>query len=108
MWGMILISQLILLPMLIILGWVYIRFRPQGRGGAGVVRFDAVVLGIALLASVAGVLWVGDTDIGNAIRIWKPILSIITTFHIFPLVLCIGWWLRRRRFAGTGAAGERT
>lgn len=108
MWGMILISQLILLPMLVILGWVYIRFRPQCRGCAGVVRFDAVVLGIAVLASVAGVLWVGDTEIGNATRIWKPILSIITTFHIFPLVLCIGWWLWRRQFAGTGATSERT
>ena len=106
MWGMILISQLILLPMLIILGWIYVRLGPHGQGVAGVVRFDAAVLGVAVLASVAGVLWVGDTDIGNATRIWKPILSIITTFHIFPLVLCLGWWLRRRRFARAGAAVE--
>lgn len=107
MWGTILISQLILLPVLIILGWVYTRLRPSGRCGPAMVRFDAAIIVIAVGASVAGVFWVAGTEIGNAARIWKPILSIITTFHIFPLVLGVGWWLRRRRFGAPGPGDHR-
>lgn len=101
--GAILISQLILLPVLVILGWVYLRFRPRGAESKGIVKFDAVVLSAAVLASAAGVAWVAGTDIGSDARIWKPILSIITTFHIFPIVLFLGWWFRRR-FFGAGAS----
>jgi len=108
MWGTIFISQLILMPVLIILGWVYIRLRPAARGGPAMVSFDAVVMIIAVGASVAGVLWVAGTEIGNANRIWKPILSIITTFHIFPLVLGVGWWLRRRIFCAPDAGDRLT
>lgn len=96
MWGTILLSQLILLPALVILAWLYIRTRPHGHDIRVMVRFDILMLAGAVLGSVVGVLWVGGRDIGSANRIWKPVLSVITTFHIFPLVLCIGWWLRRR------------
>lgn len=97
--GGILISQFILLPVLVILGWIYVRLRPRCGESRGMVKFDAVVLSIAVLASAAGVVWAAGTDIGSDARIWKPILSIITTFHIFPIVLFLGWWFRRRIFA---------
>lgn len=103
MWSAIVISQIILMPVLAILVWIYLRLRPTGCGGAGVVKFDAAVLLFAVLASLAGLVWVGATEIGSANRIWKPVLSIITTFHIFPLILCLGWLLRRRLFPASAA-----
>lgn len=104
MWGTILISQLILLPVLIILGWFYIRSRPRSTGAHGMAGFDAAILAIASAASVAGLAWVGSSEIGNEARIWKPILSILSTFHIFPLILGLGWWLRRRIFSAAQQA----
>lgn len=93
-----LLSQLILLPVLVILGWIYVRMRPAGADGQSVIVFDAVVIILALMLSGWGLAWVANTDIGHASPIWIPILSIITTFHIFPSVLLIGWLLRRRYF----------
>lgn len=101
MWGTILISQLILLPVLIILGWIYIRIGPKSTGVRGMAVFDATILIIAVAVSAAGLAWIGSADIGNGTRIWKPILSILSTFHIFPLILGLGWWLRRRIFSAT-------
>ena len=102
MWFTIIISQIILAPVLVILGWIYLRLRPPAPNGSGMVKFDAAVFLLAVLASAAGLVWVGGTDSGGAAKVWKPVLSVITTFHIFPVVLCTGWWLRRRLFSEAG------
>ena len=94
----VLISQLIMLPVLIIFTWIYLRSRPAGVPARNTPRFDAVVVAAAVLFSALGLIWVDNADTGGANGVWKSILSVITTFHIFPFVLCAGWWFRRRRF----------
>jgi len=90
-----------MLPVLIIFAWLYLRVRPAGKRSRSTVLFDIVIVCIAVLISVLALIWVDDIDIGNANEIWKPVLSIITTFHIFPFILCAGWWLRRRWLEGS-------
>ena len=90
------------MPVLVILAWIYLRLRPRGVATRGITGYDAAVLCVAVLASAVGVVWVAGVDVGSDARIWKPILSVVTTFHIFPIVLFLGWWLRRRIFAAPG------
>jgi len=60
--------------------------------------FDAAIVASAVGLSAFGLIWIDAMDIGGASPVWKPILSIITTFHIFPVILLVGWVLRRRFF----------
>lgn len=92
------LSQLILLPVLIVFVWIYIRMRPRGDHGRHILVFDATVIGVAFLLSAWGLVWVAHTDVGHASPVWIPVLSAITTFHIVPIVLLAGWLIRRRWF----------
>lgn len=91
-----LLSQLLLVPLLTIFCWIYIRFRPPHLTSPEVAGFDVIVIATAVISSAYGLFWVSRLDFGDASPIWIPVLSVLTTFHIFPLVLCLGWWLRRR------------
>jgi len=91
-------SQLILVPVLVVFSWIYLRMWPGVRTRV-VAMFDIAVIGVALLCCVAGLVWIATVDPGDASPIWIPILSAITTFHIFPVVLFIGWLIRNRYFA---------
>jgi len=95
----VLLSQLVLTPVLVIFCWVYFFLRPADTGGRQVMLFDIVTVATAVFTSVCGLVWVANSEFDHASTIWRPILSVLTTFHIFPLVLCIGWWLRRRKFS---------
>lgn len=87
-----------LLPVLIIFVWIYLRLRPTAARRRALAVFDCAVITIALALSAWGLLWVKGLDVGAASAVWKPVLSVISTFHIFPFVLCFGWWVRRRWF----------
>ena len=96
--GYVLLSQLMLLPVLIILTWIYLRLRPTGvrkyrRLSVGL--FDAGVIAAGVVASTVGVVKVVDIKTGGNANLWIPVLSTLTTFHIFPTVLFVGWCLRR-------------
>ncbi len=86
--------------MLVILCWIYFRLRPAGAVRYQVMLFDIATVTVAVLMSAGGLLWVANSEFDHANAVWKPILSVLTTFHIFPVVLCVGWWLRRRLFSG--------
>lgn len=89
-----LISQLIIAPVLILEAWFYLlyvrRFDP-----AGACTFDYLVIAAAVLACAACLPFVAAHVSGANDQIWHPVLSVLTTFHMFPLVLLIGLWLRK-------------
>lgn len=97
----ILISQLMLIPVLVIFSWIYLRLRSMTTKGKTVLLFDVAVIVAAIGVSVYGLVLVAHLDVQRSNLIWKPVLSIVTTFHLFSLVLCCGWWLRRKLFEVT-------
>jgi hypothetical protein len=36
--------------------------------------------------------------------IWPQVYAVLAVYQVYPVVLGLAWWLRRRRF---GAAGQR-
>ena len=89
-----LISQLIITPVLILEAWfylLYVRRRTQAR----VYGYDALVIVVAVVACLACLPFVDAHVSGANDKIWHPVLSVLTTFHIFPAVLLTGLWLRR-------------
>jgi len=89
-----LISQLIVAPVLILEAWFYLLY-VRRAAPARVYGYDALVIVVALLACLACLPFVDAHVSGANDQIWHPVLSVLTTFHIFPAVLFIGLWLRR-------------
>ena len=89
-----LISQLIIAPVLILETWFYVLY-VRRRDAAGVRAFDYFVMLTALLACIACLPLVAAHVSGGNDRIWHPVLSVLTTFHMFPAVLLAGLWLRK-------------
>lgn len=93
-----LISQLILAPVLIFEVWFYLEV-VRRRDSRGARAIDAVVIAAATLACLALLPLVAGHDSGGNDRIWRPVLSVLTTFFMFPAVLLVGLMLRAGRAA---------
>lgn len=89
------ISQLIIAPVLILEAWFYYMYVKR-RDGIGWRAFDYALIAIAVLACAALLPVVAAHDSGANDKIWHPVLSVLTTFHTFPMVLLVGLWFRRR------------
>lgn len=98
------VSQLVLLPLLLLFTWGYIALRPASGRGAGMAAYDAVVVLVAIAASAAAGRLVAGLEPGPEHSIWSTVMTTVAMFHVFPAVLLAGWYLRRRVFAGTGGA----
>lgn len=87
------VSQLIITPLLVLEAWLYLCYvRHQQASVVG--AFDYAVIGVAVLACIACLPLVAAHDSGANDRIWRPVLSVLTSFHVFPLVLLTGLWIR--------------
>lgn len=93
-----LISQLIVAPVLILEAWFYLLY-VRRIDSSGVRAYDVLVIAVAALACIACLPIVATHVSGANDRIWHPVLSVLTSFHVFPLVLFIGLWLRKPRSA---------
>ena len=95
-----LISQLIIAPVLILEAWFYLLYVRRQDGGRAR-AYDYLVIAAALASSIACLPFVAAHVSGANDKIWLPVLSVLTTFHIFPAILLIGLWLRRTRSRAT-------
>ncbi|KRG69566.1 hypothetical protein [Pseudoxanthomonas dokdonensis] len=96
------LAVILFLPWFVLLGslfWLYPRQPRNARRRA----YDATVLVLALLLSVAGMLWgyqLGAADIGTG-AIWKQVLATLVAYGAFLLVMTVAiplrsWWLASR------------
>ena len=90
--------QLVLLPLLLLFVWGYIALRPASGRGPGMLAFDAAVILAAVLSSIAAGWWVSVAEPMPGGSIWDAVMVTVSTFHVFPAVLLLGWYLRRRLF----------
>ena len=99
------VSQLIIAPLLVLEAWLYLCYVRHQQASV-VVAFDYVVIGLAVLACLACLPFVAAQDSGANDRIWHPVLSVLTSFHIFPLVLLTGLWIRSNTQHARGARDQ--
>lgn len=94
-----LLSQVVLLPLLALFTWGYLALRPASRRRTALALYDAVVVVIAILSSVAAARLAADLYGDPDNRIWRVVMATVATFHVFPAVLLAGWYVRRLIFA---------
>jgi hypothetical protein len=95
---MMLWSQLVLLPLLLVFAWGYFVMLPPAARTAATTAYDTGVILAAVIASVlAGWLVVVRGPQAES-SIWGTVMLTVSTFHVFPAVLLVGLYLRRRIF----------
>jgi hypothetical protein len=85
-------------PWFALLGWGYWNYprahvAPPARRG-----FDATVLVVALVASIAAMLGAYRLPWEDAGPLWPQVVATLAAYHAFLFVLVAGWLLRARRF----------
>jgi hypothetical protein len=93
----VLISQLIVAPVLLFEVWFYLELARRRDPDAALRAFDAVTVAVALLACLAWLPLIGLHESGGNERIWRPVLSVLSTFFTFPCVLLVGLTIRPSR-----------
>ncbi|MCP5153408.1 MAG: hypothetical protein H6983_04515 [Ectothiorhodospiraceae bacterium] len=91
-------SQLMLAPIAWFCVWLYLRTAPSAAPEGPRRRFDMLVVTTAFVVCALALAWVAQVDSGANDRIWRPVLSTLTSFFLFPAVIALGAWVRARRF----------
>jgi hypothetical protein len=98
---MVWLTLILFLPWFAVLGGLYWLFprqpRPRGRR-----LFDAAVLALSLLLSIAAMFWgfaqgAADTHAGP---IWRHVLAVLYAYGAFLAVLCVAITVRSRLIPG--------
>ncbi|MBI3000433.1 MAG: hypothetical protein HYY46_18560 [Deltaproteobacteria bacterium] len=96
----------ILLPVLGASLWAYLRFRPAGVEVSRLRRFDAFVVGSAVVLCVAVAAYLRNDMAGGPDSAWWPVVATIYWLVLFPVCLAVGGAIRHAIFsrsrAGTG------
>ncbi len=106
------IALLLIGPWLIVLGWLYWLY-VRRRAAHGVsARFDAGVLVIAALATVASTAFGYQLALGHGGPIWKQVAAALAAYAGFNVVVLFGLlrhWASRgtREMPGASRTGER-
>jgi len=84
-----------LAPLLVLCCWAFWRLPPRAITPRQRVLNVTVILSALFLSAIAS-LWIAGVNFGGNNAVWRPVFSTLATFFVFPAVLAVGWWLRRR------------
>lgn len=87
-------ALILLIPLLILALWVYIKKSPKELNRSQVRVFDLSVFFIAVLLSLAFILKTYSKLSSGPDRAWWPILSILGSMGIITLCLVVGALIR--------------
>jgi hypothetical protein len=88
------LSLLILLPLCVLTVWWFLRSVPRSAPAATVRVYNGIIFGVALLLSALPAWWLHGRLEGTADAGWWPVLSVLASFLVFPLVLAVGVLIR--------------
>lgn len=95
------IALLLIGPWLVVLGWLYWLYVRRKVANGIPARFDAGVLLIAALATIACSAFGYQAALGHGGAIWKQVAAALGAYAGFSLVLACGLlchaWRRRRQ-----------
>lgn len=97
------LALLLFAPLFAIYVWLYWAFPRALPRTPGRRRFDLAVLGTALVATVGALTAAFEADYGQVGKIWPQVAATLAAYHVFPVILALGWWLRGRRFTRTSS-----
>ncbi len=88
------LAFIVLVPILLLSLWTFIRFSPKVTNRQGVFVFNLGVLAVGLLLCGFLTLKVYANFATGPDRAWWPILSLLGTLVVFPVVLLAGGLVR--------------
>ncbi|HEX5961486.1 MAG TPA: hypothetical protein VFY97_09610 [Rhodanobacteraceae bacterium] len=98
------IALLLIGPWLAVLGWLYWLYVRRRAGNGVSARFDAGVLLVAAVATIACTAWGYQAAAGHGGAIWKQVAAALAAYAGFNVVLAFGLlrhWQQRRSMAAT-------
>lgn len=88
------IALIILVPVVVVAGWAFVRFSPAHGDRKAVLRFNIASLLVALLLAVAWTIRSYVVMSPTVDSAWWPVISVLGALVIIPLVLAVAAVLR--------------
>jgi hypothetical protein len=88
------LALIVLVPILLISLWAFIRFSPKGGSRQQILLFNLGVLAVALVLCALLTLKIYSHMAAGPDRAWWTILSVLGTLAVFSIVLVVGGLVR--------------
>ena len=91
------LGLVLFLPGFALLAWLYLAFPRSRPRTPATRRYDAGTLLLATATTTLAVYLASAPQPEDVVGpIWPQVLASLAAFHVFPLLLLVAWWLRRR------------
>jgi len=88
------LALIVLVPLLLMSLWAFIRFSPKGGSRQQVLLFNLGVLAVGLVLCALLTLKIYSNMAAGPDRAWWSILSVLGTLAVFSIVLVVGGLVR--------------
>ena len=88
------LALIVLVPVLLMSLWAFIRFSPKGGSRQQVLLFNLGVLAVGLVLCALLTLTIYSNMAAGPDRAWWSILSVLGTLAVFSIVLVVGGLVR--------------
>jgi hypothetical protein len=93
-----LISQLVLVPLFAIVVWGYFHFTADYNKHRFSKSYDVMIISLATTLSLLIANKVYSLNYDEYVMTWKPVFTVLSTVHIFPLTMLAGLILKKKLF----------
>lgn len=93
------LALILLLPTFGVLTWLYCAYPRALPRTPARVRYDVAVIVLGLASTLFALLGAYDYPWATGDAIWRQIMASVAAYHVYPVVLAIGSWLRARVLA---------
>ena len=83
-------------PLFAIYTWLYWSFPRSLPATRARRRFDATAIVFAIGATVVALVAAFERDYGAVGPIWPQVAATLAAYHVFPVLLIVAWFVRRR------------
>ena len=88
------LSLIILIPFVLVAVWLFFKISPKNVNGNIIKIYNIIVILSALTACLLISLYCYRTTGQSVDRAWWPVLSVLGSLFVFPLILFIGGIIR--------------
>ena len=88
------LSGIFLVPVLLITTWLFFRFSPRRSDPRPVFRYNIGVFVVGLMLCAGWTVWIRAQLVTGPDVAWWPVLAILGSLAVFPLILLAGALVR--------------